>query len=589
MPTGGISATYLAINQFTISGTNETTIWNPDRRVRLNCGADGMKYCTVLSSTYSAPNTVVTTKESELTSNLTLAWYGIVSSTISGSLPDHRHNSLEGSGKTLSSTKDMYQDLLCDSIYLNITWDNFIDESLIDNGNSTMDFDVLSEEYDFIAGEILQSNNLYDTQSELDPVEECMISIDYTTSGTLTISGTADGTNWEACTNNVIHDFTNTGTDLRIKCTADDSGSVHSWAILYNPDPQALATLGDFIEDDAYGAGWNGDTTHAPSQNAVYDELSTREPGLVIRPKFTYVESLDFTSGGVHELVVGDTVEGETGGATGYVAHITLTGGTWAGGDAAGALYLHTRNATAFQAAETLKDNGNLNCATVTAASSKDSILISPFVYHHQGTSEQLVYSDVNIAFEFQNLAVSDWSYLYLDDSAIVTAGTNLITATELIDVVTEPAPSQARHGEYNGLDRCIMGVLTDGSSDILEFFHEGGDLFQYAIEIQNLGGDIDDTWTNAALTLPKFCGAGKISFREDGKGSATLMYYRKKGSLVADGISVAGTSSTDGDFDVNVMKAFCDTGQNIEVKNSASNLNELRVATVGYYFPAGM
>lgn len=27
------------------------------------------------------------------------------------------------------------------------------------------------------------------------------------------------------------------------------------------------------VEDDAYGAGWNGDISHAPSQNAVYDEL----------------------------------------------------------------------------------------------------------------------------------------------------------------------------------------------------------------------------------------------------------------------------------------------------------------------------
>ncbi|MBA7646730.1 hypothetical protein ES703_54496 [subsurface metagenome] len=27
------------------------------------------------------------------------------------------------------------------------------------------------------------------------------------------------------------------------------------------------------VEDDAYGAGWDGDTTHAPSQNAVYDKI----------------------------------------------------------------------------------------------------------------------------------------------------------------------------------------------------------------------------------------------------------------------------------------------------------------------------
>ena len=29
------------------------------------------------------------------------------------------------------------------------------------------------------------------------------------------------------------------------------------------------------VEDAAYGAGWNGDTSHAPSQNAVYDKMET--------------------------------------------------------------------------------------------------------------------------------------------------------------------------------------------------------------------------------------------------------------------------------------------------------------------------
>lgn len=27
------------------------------------------------------------------------------------------------------------------------------------------------------------------------------------------------------------------------------------------------------VEDAAYGSGWNADTTHAPSQNAVYDKI----------------------------------------------------------------------------------------------------------------------------------------------------------------------------------------------------------------------------------------------------------------------------------------------------------------------------
>lgn len=35
------------------------------------------------------------------------------------------------------------------------------------------------------------------------------------------------------------------------------------------------ALAGAYVEDDAYGAGWNADTTNAPSQNAVYDAIHT--------------------------------------------------------------------------------------------------------------------------------------------------------------------------------------------------------------------------------------------------------------------------------------------------------------------------
>jgi len=34
-----------------------------------------------------------------------------------------------------------------------------------------------------------------------------------------------------------------------------------------------LADAGIVVRDEAYGATWNGDTTHSPSRNAVYDEL----------------------------------------------------------------------------------------------------------------------------------------------------------------------------------------------------------------------------------------------------------------------------------------------------------------------------
>jgi len=77
--------------------------------------------------------------------------------------------------------------------------------------------------------------------------------------------------------------------------------------------------------------------------------------------------ALDFTSGGTTEIAVGDTIEGETGGATANVLSVTLTSGTWAGGNAAGVLYIDTQVGT-FQA-ETLKVGANLNLANITADS----------------------------------------------------------------------------------------------------------------------------------------------------------------------------------------------------------------------------
>lgn len=311
-------------------------------------------------------------------------------------------------------------------------------------------------------------------------------------------------------------------------------------------------------------------------------------PGFLIRPKFTYVESLDYTSGGPHELVVGDTVEGETGGGTGYIAHITLTSGTWSGEDAAGVIYLHTRNATAFQS-ETLKDNGNLNCASIAAASKKDSILMSPFVYHHNGTTEQLLYSDSNIPFEFANLGTSDWSYLYFDDSAIVTAATNLISATELIDAVTEPSPSEAKHGEYNGEDKCFFAVLTDGADNILEFFHDGLDYVGYADEIaESTNVDPDTTWTDETLILPSFCISAIVVFYHDFGDQSTWLRYRTNGQTGTTGRRIVGANATT-DPTSAIVKVITDTSQKIEIKMDDAGTNTCDMWTQGWFFPNGM
>ncbi len=82
--------------------------------------------------------------------------------------------------------------------------------------------------------------------------------------------------------------------------------------------------------------------------------------------------SLDFTSGGTTEIVVGDTVDGATSGASGVVAGIRVDSGTWAGGDAAGTMYLHTLSGT-FQA-ENLDVGAATNLATASGAQTAQTL-----------------------------------------------------------------------------------------------------------------------------------------------------------------------------------------------------------------------
>lgn len=77
---------------------------------------------------------------------------------------------------------------------------------------------------------------------------------------------------------------------------------------------------------------------------------------------------MQFTSGGVDDISVGDTITGATSGATAVITKVILTGGSWAAGDAAGRLIFSTQTGT-FQA-ENLNILASLNVATIAGNSS---------------------------------------------------------------------------------------------------------------------------------------------------------------------------------------------------------------------------
>ena len=138
---------------------------------------------------------------------------------------------------------DIYADMLGSSIYLNCSWDGFIDESRVDTINSTMTYNATDNKYEFTAGEVLQSLNSYDPTLAI-TVYECMLYIDFDDSGSPTIEVTADGVNWETTSNGAIHQFSNTGTNLKARITGGGNGEVRSWGLFYNPDPTPQQIIG---------------------------------------------------------------------------------------------------------------------------------------------------------------------------------------------------------------------------------------------------------------------------------------------------------------------------------------------------------
>jgi len=73
---------------------------------------------------------------------------------------------------------------------------------------------------------------------------------------------------------------------------------------------------------------------------------------------------LDFDSGGTTAIAVGDTITGQTSGATALVNHVVIDSGTWAGGNADGSLYLASVS-KAFTNDELLDVGVTTNLATV--------------------------------------------------------------------------------------------------------------------------------------------------------------------------------------------------------------------------------
>ncbi len=215
-----------------------------------------------------------------------------------------------------------------------------------------------------------------------------------------------------------------------------------------------------------------------------------------------------------------------------------------------------------------------------------DEIYIGAGTYNHQGTTGQMVYWDSELTYQFVGLGASDWSYLYIDDSAIIALGTNLLTAAEFIDSTTEPTYNAVKKGWYNGSDRCIFAVFTSGASAILEFLHNGNTVF-FADGIENQAQvDIDNTWTDiGALKIPKFATVGICEFNLGVDGEVYSWRTNGQTGTVGHRINM-NHQTTNKDA---TQEVITDSSQIIEIKGLASDTSTIKCTTEAWRFPVGI
>lgn len=121
----------------------------------------------------------------------------------------------------------------------------------------------------------------------------------------------------------------------------------------------------DFVVGDGFSITVAAGTGKVRGLNLTGLDGTQHAYGVLLKDVATVgtMKSIAFTSGGTYVVRPGDKVTGATGGATAQVVSVTVSGGTWAGGDAEGTLILDNQVGTF--ASENLDVGTNANVATV--------------------------------------------------------------------------------------------------------------------------------------------------------------------------------------------------------------------------------
>jgi hypothetical protein len=175
-----MDALYVSSNSFKVSG-DETSEFITNRRVKIDCGVDGVVIASVVSSSYATTDTTVVIDENTLTSNLNSVLYSVVKPGQEGNISSHSHSSDEGEGGELDIPMTLVG--LTDTPN---TYSGTYGRYLVSTGSGTVFKDILELSTTFL--------DLDDTPATYSGTEGYYLQS--TGSGTIwaTISGTGGGT-----------------------------------------------------------------------------------------------------------------------------------------------------------------------------------------------------------------------------------------------------------------------------------------------------------------------------------------------------------------------------------------------------------
>jgi hypothetical protein len=225
-------------------------------------------------------------------------------------------------------------------------------------------------------------------------------------------------------------------------------------------------------------------------------------------------------------------------------------------------------------------------------------------MYEHNGTTRQCCYWNSALTFVLgaagsnaasSALGTSQWQYIYIDDSAVVTLGTNLLTAVELLNSTTAPTYSVTKQGLYNGLDRCIFFVYVNAAGEVTEFYHDGTDYLRIVGMPANTNTSLTSSFANSpAIVYPSsVCLSVNclVLVFATVAGAYATVYMRPGGSSSAAG-DYLGIVDNTGNYAALtlIMRLVPDGSGYVQfLGNTVSGVVSVAARPLGYYLREGL